>query len=95
MISPKQLYRPGEASARLRELGVLRSVHTLRRDHRQPSGEVGPTYLRDERGNTFYRESDLIAYAQRETMKLSAHNPPPPSVAERVAKAKAESTNAA
>lgn len=76
MILNNRRYRPTKASARLEELGSPRSVHTLRKDHGFASGERGPRWVRDERGDHWYFEADLIAWAQDELRKLSAGNPP-------------------
>jgi hypothetical protein len=76
-------FSPAKASARLDELGAPRSVHTLRKDHREPSGIRGPRFVRDERGWCWYWESDLVEFASVEIAKLSPTNPPPPAIRSR------------
>lgn len=79
-------YQTARAAGVLDSLGAPRSSFTLRKDHLRPSGEVGPRYVRDERGHCWYWHTDLEAWAAIQRAKLSADRPPPPAVRDRVAR---------
>jgi hypothetical protein len=74
----EQHHRPSAAARRLDALGAPRSVHTLRVDHRRPSGERGPRYLRDAQGHTWYRDADLRTWAATQVAARRYDAPPPP-----------------
>lgn len=81
MQNPEPHYRPMLAARRLAELGAPRSVHTLRKDHTHPSGERGPRFMRDWQGHTWYRDSDLVAWAAEQVAARGYDAPPPPQPA--------------